>query len=434
MVRQREELVHRLRVGVEPALLGRRPVDPARVLGERTLLAVVAVDLGGRGDQHALAEAVAVLEHGLGALHVRDERAHRLLDDQAHADRGGEVVDDVALVHELAHDRGREHRVDDQVVVAPVAEMLDVRGRARGEVVEREHLPPVGEEQLREVGADEAGTAGDEGAAAGRLFARHGAQGSGAPRRARCERRGAAPRRSGRAARLPGARRDPPRGCPSSISASPSRMRSDGEPGSRSIAPRRAAMRSCAVRASASCASQGSTASGSSRFAASSAPGSLRSSAALVIRSARSGGTAASAATTAATAAPSPRRARQPDRPAGERRPREREDRDPDRRERPDQVDRRVRRGSTRARRAPRRPRRCRPGGRARRAARRARTARSAKPTSPVSKSTSSGSEWPRVGASTLVRSRRYSTTNPRAPTPASQCSGKPSSSTRQKS
>ena len=161
VVGEREELVHRLRVGVRPALLRRRPVDPPVGLDERPLLAMVAVDLGGRGDQHALAEAVAVLEHDLGAAQVRDERLHRLLDDQPHADRRGEVVDDVALVDELVDDRPVQHRVDDEVEVRAVAEMLDVVERSGREVVEHPDLVAFVEQQLGEVRADEAGAAGD---------------------------------------------------------------------------------------------------------------------------------------------------------------------------------------------------------------------------------------------------------------------------------
>ena len=44
-----------------------------------------------------LVEAGAVLEHGLRALHVREQRAAGLLDDQADADGRGEVPDGVAL-------------------------------------------------------------------------------------------------------------------------------------------------------------------------------------------------------------------------------------------------------------------------------------------------------------------------------------------------
>ena len=162
MVGEREELVHRLRVGVGPAALRRRPVDAARALLERRLVLVVAVDLRGRRDQDALAEAVALVEHVLRALHVGHERAHRLLDDQPHADRRGEVVDDVALVDELVDDRAREHRVHREVEVAALHQVLDVPARAGREVVEDEDLLSVREQQLGEVRADEAGPARDQ--------------------------------------------------------------------------------------------------------------------------------------------------------------------------------------------------------------------------------------------------------------------------------
>jgi hypothetical protein len=112
---------------------------------------VVAVDLGARRDEHALAELAAVAEHGLGSLDVRDHRVDRLFDDQPDADRRGQVVDDVALVDDLAHDRGREHGVDYEVEVAPVPEVGDVVERAGRDVVEDEDLPAVREEGFREV-------------------------------------------------------------------------------------------------------------------------------------------------------------------------------------------------------------------------------------------------------------------------------------------
>ena len=162
VVGEREELVHRLRVRVGPAPLRRRPVDAARVLHEGHVVARVAVDLRGRRDEHPLAEAVAELEHGLGALDVRDQRVDGLLDDQPHADRGREVVDDVALVDELVDDRRREHRVDDEVEVRPLAQRRHVRDRARRQVVESVDLPASREQELAEMRADEAGAARDE--------------------------------------------------------------------------------------------------------------------------------------------------------------------------------------------------------------------------------------------------------------------------------
>jgi len=109
-----------------------------------------------------LAEALAVLEDGLRPVDVRDERVHRLLDDQPHADRGGEVVHDVAAVDELVDDRRLQHRVDHEVEVAALAQVRDVSLRAGGEVVEDADFAARGGEGARDVRADEAGAAGDE--------------------------------------------------------------------------------------------------------------------------------------------------------------------------------------------------------------------------------------------------------------------------------
>src|SRR6266511_4791430 len=81
VVRERQMLVHRLRVRVQPALFGCRTVDPAVPFRKRTLLAMIAVDLRARGDQDALAEATRVIEHVLGSLNVGDHRPNGLLDD-----------------------------------------------------------------------------------------------------------------------------------------------------------------------------------------------------------------------------------------------------------------------------------------------------------------------------------------------------------------
>jgi hypothetical protein len=123
---------------------------------------VVAVDLGGRGDQHPLPELRAVLEHVLGALDVREQRVAGLLDDQLDADDSREVVDDIALVHELADDGRGEHGLDDEVEVLPLGELGDVLFRSGRDVVENPHLAAGGEQALGQMRADEARTACDE--------------------------------------------------------------------------------------------------------------------------------------------------------------------------------------------------------------------------------------------------------------------------------
>src|SRR5581483_8943691 len=170
VIREREELVHRLRLGVRPAARGRRPVHARAPFRERLRLAPVAVHLRGGGDEDALAEAVAVIEHVLGALDVRHERVHRLLDDEADADRSGEVVHDVAAVNELVHDGRLHDRFDHEVEAGALAQMGHVPLRAGREVVEDEDLLALVEEKLGEVGADEAGAARDESAAQSRAM------------------------------------------------------------------------------------------------------------------------------------------------------------------------------------------------------------------------------------------------------------------------
>ena len=125
-VGEREELVHRLRIRVRPPTLSRRSVDPPRRLLERRLLAVIAVDLGGRSDEDALVEAVAMLEDELRATEIRDERPDGLLHDQPHPNCCGEVIDDVAPVDQLVHHRRLEDAVDDEVEAVAIAKVIDV--------------------------------------------------------------------------------------------------------------------------------------------------------------------------------------------------------------------------------------------------------------------------------------------------------------------
>jgi hypothetical protein len=69
---------------------------------------------------------------------------------------------DVAPVHELADDGARQHGVHDEVKARLLTDPGHVLGRAGGEVVEREDLPALFEQQLGQVRPDKPGTPGDE--------------------------------------------------------------------------------------------------------------------------------------------------------------------------------------------------------------------------------------------------------------------------------
>ena len=77
-------------------MLAGRAQHQVAVLAERHVRAL-AVDLGRRGDDDELLLLGGGPQDDLGAVHVGLDGAHRRLDDQLDADRGGQVEDDVAL-------------------------------------------------------------------------------------------------------------------------------------------------------------------------------------------------------------------------------------------------------------------------------------------------------------------------------------------------
>jgi hypothetical protein len=127
-------------------------------------------------------------EDELRAVDVRLDRLDRPLHDQLHAHRGGQVEDDVTPLHRrlerlLAHDR-----VDPERQAGIRAHAGEVRLAAGAEVVEDLDLHPSREKGLDEMGADEAGSAGDESAHA--VFLGRGRRDSGSYQRRRGAPRG----------------------------------------------------------------------------------------------------------------------------------------------------------------------------------------------------------------------------------------------------
>ena len=152
---------HRHRLGVALGLV----VDAARadrvdvapvVLGLRVDLGV-AVDLAGRGDQEAGALELGDAEHVVGAVRADLERVQRQPQVVDRAGRRGEVVDEVDVLGDV----DVLDDVDVAEVEGRVADVLDVLQRAGLEVVDADHPVPLAEQVLAEVGAEEAGAAGD---------------------------------------------------------------------------------------------------------------------------------------------------------------------------------------------------------------------------------------------------------------------------------
>ena len=102
----REDLVDGLRGAVRPAGDERGAEDPVGVLGDGAA-SVLAVDLGGRGEERASAVAGRCLEDVLGAADVGEKRLERALHDELHADGGGQVDHDVVVGGEPVDERRR---------------------------------------------------------------------------------------------------------------------------------------------------------------------------------------------------------------------------------------------------------------------------------------------------------------------------------------
>jgi hypothetical protein len=102
-----------------------------------------------------------VFQHDFGPVDVGFDRVDRLLHDQLHADRGGQMKHHVAAIDELGEQRLVVHRVDEVLEACPPLEMRDVVDGPGRQVVEDEDLMAVLEQRLGQMRSDEARAAGD---------------------------------------------------------------------------------------------------------------------------------------------------------------------------------------------------------------------------------------------------------------------------------
>jgi hypothetical protein len=107
---------------------------------------------------------VRLLEDDLGAADVGRQALQWLVDDELHADGGGEVEAHVDAGHDVVEQVRVEDAAEDELHVVALAQVLDVLQAAGGQVVQDDHRVAARQEGVGEVGADEAGSAGDEGA------------------------------------------------------------------------------------------------------------------------------------------------------------------------------------------------------------------------------------------------------------------------------
>jgi hypothetical protein len=146
-----------LRFVIDAARPDRVHMPPIR-LGLDVVLGI-AVDLARRGEQEARALELCHPEHvvrSVGADLERVQREPRVVDG---ARRACEVENEV---DGLLEEEGLCEIVVEGLELRLVRDVLDVLERAGVEVVDADDTVPLGEQVIAEVGADEAGAAGDE--------------------------------------------------------------------------------------------------------------------------------------------------------------------------------------------------------------------------------------------------------------------------------
>src|SRR5882724_5560045 len=159
-VREGEKFVECFGGGVTPAAFGGGAEDEIGFLAKRNLGAF-SVDLGGGGGENEFTFSCGGFENVLRAVHVGFDGAHGAFDDQANANGGGEMDDNVSAVDEFGDELAVFNGVE--MIFHPVGrlEMADVFHAAGGEIVEQHDVIAAIQEPLSEMRADKAGTSGD---------------------------------------------------------------------------------------------------------------------------------------------------------------------------------------------------------------------------------------------------------------------------------
>ncbi len=101
-------------------------------------------------------------EDNIEPADVVEQTGEWLIDDELDPDGGGEVKASVDRLHELVDELLARRRSLDELSLPGGEQVLDVLAGPRAQVVQDDDLVAAGSQGVSEVGADEAGAAGDE--------------------------------------------------------------------------------------------------------------------------------------------------------------------------------------------------------------------------------------------------------------------------------
>ncbi len=157
---QSQEFIERFRSGVTPAAFGSGAEDEISVFVEGNV-GIFTVDLGSGSGEDELALFAGGFEDHLRAVHVCLDGANGALDDELDAHSGGEVDDNVGVVHELGEQLTILHVVEVIGHALGGFEVADIFHAAGGEIVEQDDGVAALEQAFGQMGSDETGTSGD---------------------------------------------------------------------------------------------------------------------------------------------------------------------------------------------------------------------------------------------------------------------------------
>src|SRR5215211_6444631 len=101
-------------------------------------------------------------ENHCGAEKIVLDSTHRTLENEAHANGGGEMNDRITACDKCRHNLRVRRGADDTLEAVITVEMRDVIRRSAGEIVDDDDIVPASDHPVGKVGSNEPGPASDQ--------------------------------------------------------------------------------------------------------------------------------------------------------------------------------------------------------------------------------------------------------------------------------
>src|SRR5208337_3605613 len=160
-VGESEKFVEGLGGGIAPTPLGGRAKNEVGVLMERHL-GVLAVDLGGRGNQKELLFLAGSFEDELRAVDIGFDGTDGAFHNEFHADSSSQVNDDVGIIDKFGEELAVLDAVEVVLQVVGTLEVPDILHAAGGKIVQQHDAFALLEQPFRQVRPDKTSAAGNE--------------------------------------------------------------------------------------------------------------------------------------------------------------------------------------------------------------------------------------------------------------------------------